>query len=45
MNPSNIYILNIKNVNYCCIINGISKRETIKLLKKILTLLKESGTL
>ena len=35
MNPSDIYILNIKNVNYCCIINGISKRETIKLLKNI----------
>ena len=35
MNPSDIYILNIKNVNYCCIINGISKRETIKLFKNI----------
>ena len=35
MTPSDIYILNIKNVNYCCIINGISKRETIKLLKNI----------
>ena len=35
MNPSNIYILNIKNVNYCCFINGISKRKTIKLLENM----------
>ena len=35
MNLSDIYILNIKNVNYCCIINGISKSEAIKLLQNI----------
>ena len=32
MNLSNVYILNIKNANYCCIINGISKSAAIKLL-------------
>ena len=35
MNLSDIYILNIKNTDYCCIINGISKREAIKLLQNI----------
>ena len=35
MNLSDIYILNIKNVNYCFIINGISKSEAIKLLQNI----------
>ena len=29
MNLSDIYILNIKNANYCCIINGITKSEAI----------------
>ena len=35
MNASNIYILNIKNVNYCCFINGISKSETMELLENM----------
>ena len=35
MNLSDIYILNIKNTDYGCIINGISKREAIKLLQNI----------
>ena len=33
MNLSNIAVLNINNVDYCCIINGISKIEAINLLK------------
>ena len=32
---SEIAILKIKNSDYCCIINGISKSEAIKLLKNI----------
>ena len=35
MNLSNIYFLNIKNIDYLCIINGISKSEAIKLLQNI----------
>ena len=35
MNLSNIYILNIKNSDYRCIINGISKNKAIKLLQNI----------
>ena len=35
MKLSDIYILNIKNANYCYIINGISKNEAIKLLQNI----------
>ena len=35
MNLSNIYILNIENADYCCIINGISKSKAIKLLQSI----------
>ena len=34
MNLSHIYILNIQNVD-CCIVNGISKSEAIKLLQNI----------
>ena len=30
-----IYILNIKNTDYCCIISGISKSEATKLLQNI----------
>ena len=30
---NNIAILNIHGVNYCCIISGISKSETINLFK------------
>ena len=35
MNLSHIYILNIKNMDYCCAINGISKSEAIKVLQNI----------
>ena len=35
MNLSDIYILNIKNADYRCIINGISISEAIKLLQNI----------
>ena len=31
----NIYILNIKNANYHCIVNEISKREAAKFLQNI----------
>ena len=34
MNLSNNAILNIKNASYCCIINRISKSETINLNAK-----------
>ena len=44
MNLNDIYILNIKNAEYCCIINGISKSEAITLLHKI-DLTKKGGTL
>ena len=33
MNLSNIYILNIKNADYRCNINGISKSEAINYYK------------
>ena len=35
MSLSNIYILNVKNDDYCCIVKIISKRETMKLLQNI----------
>ena len=35
MNLNNIYILNIKYVNYHCIISEISKSEATKLLQNI----------
>ena len=35
MNYSNIAILKIKNVNYRCIITGISKSEAINLMQNI----------
>ena len=44
MNLSDIYILNIKDADYHCIINGISKSEAIKLLQNI-NLTQKSGTL
>ena len=44
MNISHIYILNVKNADYCCIISGITKNEAIKLLKDI-DLTEKSGTL
>ena len=34
MNPSNIVILNINGVGYCCIIRGIIKNEAVNLLQK-----------
>ena len=33
MNLKDIYILNIKNADYCCIISGISKSKAIKLFQ------------
>ena len=44
MNLSDISILNIKNADYRCTINGISKSEAIVLLQNI-DLLEKSGTL
>ena len=35
MNLSYIAILNIKGADYCCVISGISKSETIKLMQNI----------
>ena len=35
VNLSDIAILRIKTINYCCIITGISKFDAIKLLLKI----------
>ena len=35
MNLSNIAILNMQGVDYCCIIDGISKSETINLMQNI----------
>ena len=34
VNISDIAIMTIKNVDYCCIIHNISKSEAINLLKK-----------
>ena len=44
MNLSYIYILNIKNTDYCCISNGISKSRATKLLQNI-DFTEKSGTL
>ena len=44
MNLSDIYILNIKNADYHCIINGISISDTRKLLQNT-DLTEKSGTL
>ena len=41
MNLSDITILNINGVDYCCIITGITKSETVNLLQK--TDLNEKG--
>ena len=35
MNLSNIAIINIQGVDYCCIIDGISKSEAINLMQNI----------
>ena len=44
MNLSNITISENKNVDYCSIVSGISKTETISLLQNI-DLVGKSGTL
>ena len=44
MNLRDIYIFNIKNVDCCCIINGISKSDAVKLFQNI-DLTEKSGTL
>ena len=44
MNYSNIAILKIKNVDYRCIITGISKSEAINLMQNI-NLTEKSRTL
>ena len=44
INFSDIYISNIKNVDYCCTINWIIKSEAIKLLQNI-DLTEKSGAL
>ena len=44
INLSDIYTLNIKNVDYHCIVNGTSKSEAIKLLQN-LDLTEKSGRL
>ena len=43
-NLNDIAILNICSVDYCCIINGVSKIDAINLLKNA-DLTKKSGTL
>ena len=35
MNISNTAILNIRGADYCCVIRGISKSETINLMQNI----------
>ena len=44
MNLSDIVILNIKGSEYCCIISGISKTKTTKLMQSI-NLTEKSGIL
>ena len=44
MNLSEIAILNIKGVDYCCIVSGISKSQVINLMENI-DLTKKSGKL
>ena len=44
MNLSDIAILSINDVDYCCIINGISKRKAIKFMQNI-DLNEKNGTL
>ena len=44
MNLSDIAILKIKNIDYCCIITGISKNEAMQLLQSI-DLTEKNGTL
>ena len=35
MNLNDIAILNIKSIDYCCIISGISKNEATNLIQNI----------
>ena len=44
MNLSDIAILNIKGSDYCCIIRGISKSETINFMQNA-NLTEKRGTL
>ena len=44
MNFRGMYILNINNADYCCIISGISKSKAIKVFQNI-DLIERSGTL
>ena len=44
MNLNDITILNIKSVDYCCIVSGTSKSEAIDLMQNI-DLTEESETL
>ena len=44
MNISDIAVLNIKGVDYCCIIRGISKNEVIDLMQNV-NLTEKSRTL
>ena len=43
MSLNDVALLKIKNINYCCIISGISKSEAIKLLQNI-DLTEKNGT-
>ena len=43
MNLSNIAVLNINNVHFCCIINRISKNEAINLVQKYQSSKKEQS--
>ena len=36
MNPTDIAILKIKNVDYSCIVNEISKSETLNLMQTLI---------
>ena len=44
INLSDIAVLNIKSADYCCIISGISKSDTISLMQDT-DLTEKSGTL
>ena len=44
INLSDIAVLNIKSADYCCIISGISKSDTINLMQDP-DLTEKSGTL
>ena len=44
LNLSNIVILNLKSTDYCCIISGSSKSETINIMQNV-DLNEKNGTL